>query len=62
MGDVIDVHGEDVVLAAHIHPILVLVHVQDPVVHGLVRYSIVFKGLRGLKLYEDRKKPPQKLD
>lgn len=36
MGDVVDVHGEDVVLAAHIHPVLVLVHLQDPVVHGLV--------------------------
>lgn len=50
MCDVIDVHGEDVVLAAHIHPVLVLVHVQDPVVHGLVGYSVVFKGLRGPQL------------
>lgn len=34
--DVVDVHGEDVVFAAHVHPVLVLVHMQDPVVHGLV--------------------------
>lgn len=34
--DVVDVHGQDVVLETHVHPVLVLVHVQDPVVHGLV--------------------------
>ena len=50
MSDVIDVHGEDMVLAAHIHPVLVLVHLQDPVVHGLVRYAVVFKGLGGLQV------------
>ncbi len=36
MGDVVDVHGEDVIFATHVHPVLVLVHLQDPVVHGLV--------------------------
>lgn len=44
VGDVVDVHGEDVVLAAHVHPVLVLVHVQDPVVHGLVRDAVVLEG------------------
>lgn len=36
MGDVVDVHGENMVLAAHIHPVLVLIHLQQPVVHGFV--------------------------
>ena len=50
MGDVIDVRGQNVVFAAHVHPVLVLVHVQDPVVHGLLRYAVVFKGLGGLQV------------
>lgn len=37
MSDVVKVHGENVVLTPHIHPILVLIHVQDPVVHRLIR-------------------------
>lgn len=48
--DVVDVHGENVVLAAHVHPVLVLVHVQDPVVHWLVPYTVVFEGLGGLQV------------
>lgn len=52
MGDVVEVHGENVVLAAHVHPVLVLIHVQDPVVHGPVGYVVVFKGLGGLQVLE----------
>lgn len=48
--DVVDIHGENVVFAAHVHPVLVLVHVQDPVVHRLVRYTVVFEGLEGLQV------------
>lgn len=36
MCDVVDVHREDMVFAAHIHPVLVFVHLQDPVVHRFV--------------------------
>lgn len=49
--DVVDVHGEDVVFAAHVHPVLVLVHMQDPVVHGLVWYGVVFEGLGCLQVW-----------
>lgn len=52
MGDVVDVHGENMVFAAHVHPVLILVHVQDPVVHGLVWNTVVFKGLGGLQVCE----------
>lgn len=50
--DVVDVHGEDVVFAAHVHPVLVLVHMQDPVVHGLVWYGVVFEGLGRLQVWD----------
>lgn len=48
--DVVDVHGEDVVLAAHVHPVLVLVHMQDAVVQGLLRHAVVVGGARGLEV------------
>lgn len=51
MRDVVNVHGEDIVFAAHIHPVLVLVHLQDPVVHGLFWNAVVLKGLGGLQVW-----------
>lgn len=62
--DVVDVHGEDVVFAAHVHPVLVLVHMQDPVVHGLVWYGVVFEGLGRLQVWDthtERKKKERRL-
>lgn len=62
MGDVINVHRQYVVFAAHIHPVLVLIHVQESVVHGLVRYTVVFKGRRGLQVWETNRKTKLKIN
>lgn len=54
MCDVVDVHREHVVLAAHVHPVLVLIHVQDAVVHGLVRQRVVLQRGATLQLCRSR--------
>lgn len=49
--DVVEVQGQDVVLAADIHPVVVLVHTQDPVVGGVEEVGKVLSGAGRSQLY-----------
>ena len=44
LGDVAEVQGQGVVLAAHVHAVLVLVHVEDPAVCRPVLQAEVLEG------------------
>ena len=48
--DVADVQGQGVVLAAHVHAVLVLVHVEDPAVGRSVHQAEVLEGTRLLQV------------
>lgn len=43
------------VLAAHVHPVLVLVHMQDPVVQRLRGHAVEVERARGLKVCQTAK-------
>jgi len=48
--DVVEVQGQDVVLAAHVHAVVVLVHAQDPVVGRVEDVGEVMSGTGGSQL------------
>ena len=48
--DVMEVQREDVVLAAHVHAVMVLIHTQDPVVAGVEDECEVMSGTGGSQL------------
>lgn len=48
--DVVQVQREDVVLAAHVHAVVVLVHEEDAVVGGVQQEGEVVSGAGGLQL------------
>lgn len=48
--DVMEVQGQDVVLAADIHAVMVLVHTQDPVVGGVEEVGEVMSSTGGSQL------------
>lgn len=48
--DVMEVQGQDVVLASNVHAIVILVHAQDPVVRGVEEKSKVMGSPSGSQL------------
>ena len=48
--DVVQVQGQDVVLAAHVHAVVVLIHAQDPVVRGVQQVGEMLGSASGRQL------------
>lgn len=48
--DVMQVQGQDVVFAAHVHAVMVLIHAQDPVVGRVEEEGEVMSGAGGPQL------------
>lgn len=53
--DVMEVQGQDVVLAANIHAIMVLIHTQDPVVRSIEEVGKVMSSPGGSQLCSRQK-------
>lgn len=45
--DVMEIQGQDVVLAADVHPVMVLIHTQDPVVRRVEEVGEVMSSIGG---------------
>lgn len=54
--DVVQVQREDVIFAAHVHAIVVLIHAKDPVVGRVQQKGEVMSGAGGLQLCEEAQK------
>lgn len=48
--DVVEIQREDVIFAAHVHAIVVLVHAEDPIVGGVEQEGEVVSRAGGLQL------------
>ena len=59
--DVVQVQGQQVVLAAHVHAVVVLVHAQDPVVWRVEQEGEVVGGAGGPQLCRGKKGPERTL-
>lgn len=46
--DVVQIQGEDIIFAAHIHAVVVLIHAKDPIVGGVQQKGEVVSGAGGL--------------
>lgn len=51
--DVVQIQREDVIFAAHIHAVVVLVHAKDPIVGGVQQKGEVVSGAGRLQLCEE---------
>lgn len=53
--DVMQIQGQDVVLAAHVHAVMILIHTQDPVVGCVEEVGEVMSSTGGSQLCSGQK-------